>query len=158
MAGEFEHIKGKGNRFTSDNQPTNRGRKPKLYTIAKKSYGITLDEFKEVVNYLWQLPKEEVKEIAEKDDTPIWMANVCRSLYKDTKSNHVQQKKLTIMVKPSGGVRGGEGTREEEIVQAPVKQRKDILRRCVKISSVWNRITGIIKMKPYMCMALPETS
>ena len=62
------------------------------------------------------------------------------------------------MAKTSGGVRGGEGTREEEIVQAPVKQRKDILRRCVKISSVWNRVTGIIKMKPYMCMALPETS
>ena len=80
----YEYIKGKGNRFTSDNQPLNRGRKPKLYTIAKKSYGITLDEFKEVVNYLWQLPKDEVKEIAEKDDTPIWMANVCRSLYKDT--------------------------------------------------------------------------
>lgn len=73
-----------GNKFTSDNQPPNRGRKPKLYTIAKKSYGITLDEFKEVVNYLWQLPKDEVKKIAEKDDTPIWMANVCRSLYKDT--------------------------------------------------------------------------
>ena len=84
MAGEFEHIRGKGNRFTSDNQPANRGRKPKLYTIAKKSYGISLDEFKEVVNYLWQLPKDEVKEIAERGDTPIWMANVCRSLYKDT--------------------------------------------------------------------------
>ncbi len=84
MAGEFEHIRGKGNRFTSDNQPLNRGRKPKLYTIAKKSYGITLDEFKEVVNYLWQLPKDEVKKIAERGDTPIWMANVCRSLYKDT--------------------------------------------------------------------------
>lgn len=73
-----------GNKFTSDNQPANRGRKPKLYTIAKKSYGITLDEFKDVINYLWQLPKDEVKKIAEKDDTPIWMTNVCRSLYKDT--------------------------------------------------------------------------
>lgn len=73
-----------GNKFTSDNQPPNRGRKPKLYTIAKKSYGISLDEFKEVVNYLWQLPKDEVREIAERGDTPIWMANVCRSLYKDT--------------------------------------------------------------------------
>ena len=71
-------------RFSSDNQPPNRGRKPKLYTVAKKSYGISLDEFKEVVNYLWQLPKDEVKEIAERGDTPIWMANVCRSLYKDT--------------------------------------------------------------------------
>ena len=80
----YEYIKGKGNRFTSDNQPLNRGRKPKLYNIAKKSYGITLDEFKDVVNYLWQLPKDEVREIAERGDTPIWMANVCRSLYKDT--------------------------------------------------------------------------
>ena len=80
----YDYIKGKGNRFTSDNQPPNRGRKPKLYTVAKKSYGISLDEFKEVVNYLWQLPKDEVKEIAERGDTPIWMANVCRSLYKDT--------------------------------------------------------------------------
>ena len=84
MAGEYEHIRGKGNRFTSDNQPPNRGRKPKLYTIAKKSYGITLDEFRDVVNYLWQLPKGEVKAIAEREDTPIWMANVCRALYKDT--------------------------------------------------------------------------
>lgn len=80
----YDYIKGKGNRFTSDNQPPNRGRKPKLYTIAKRSYGISLDEFKDVVNYLWQLPKDEVKRIAEKDDTPIWMANVYRSLYKDT--------------------------------------------------------------------------
>lgn len=75
---------GMSTRFTSENQPQRSGRKPKLYTIAKKSYGITLDEFKEVVNYLWQLPKDEVKKIAEKGDTPIWMANVCRSLYKDT--------------------------------------------------------------------------
>ena len=75
---------GMSTRFTSENQPQRSGRKPKLYTIAKKSYGITLDEFKDVVNYLWQLPKGEVKKIAEKDDTPIWMANVCRSLYKDT--------------------------------------------------------------------------
>lgn len=79
-----ENVIGKGNRFSSTNQPQRSGRKPKLYTIAKKSYGISLDEFKEVVNYLWQLPKDEVKEIAERGDTPIWMANVCRSLYKDT--------------------------------------------------------------------------
>ncbi len=85
MAGKIDIYKyGKDTQFSSENQPVRSGRKPKLYTIAKKSYGITLDEFKEVVNYLWQLPKDEVKKIAEKDDTPIWMANVCRSLYKDT--------------------------------------------------------------------------
>lgn len=85
MAGKKDIYKyGKETQFSSDNQPQRSGRKPKLYTIAKKSYGISLDEFKEVVNYLWQLPKDEVKEIAERGDTPIWMANVCRSLYKDT--------------------------------------------------------------------------
>lgn len=85
MAGKKDIYKyGKETQFSSDNQPQRSGRKPKLYTIAKKSYGITLDEFREVVNYLWQLPKNEVREIAERGDTPIWMANVCRSLYKDT--------------------------------------------------------------------------
>lgn len=85
MAGKKDIYKyGKETQFSSDNQPQRSGRKPKLYTIAKKSYGITLDEFREVVNYLWQLPKDEVREIAERGDTPIWMANVCRSLYKDT--------------------------------------------------------------------------
>ena len=44
MAGEYEHIKGKGNRFSSTNQPPNRGRKPKLYTIAKKAYGDALGD------------------------------------------------------------------------------------------------------------------
>lgn len=84
LAGEYEHIKGKGNRFSSTNQPANRGRKPKLYTIAKKTYGISFEEFKEVVNYLVQCPKKELNEIADKEDTPIWMLNVCRALYKDT--------------------------------------------------------------------------
>lgn len=84
MAGEYEHIKGKGNRFTSTNQPKNRGRKPKLYTIANKGYGITFDEFREVVNYLVQCPRKELVSMAEKEDTPIWMVNVCRALYKDT--------------------------------------------------------------------------
>lgn len=80
----FDNIKGKGNRFSSTNQPANRGRKPKLYTIAKKTYGISFEEFKEVVNYLVQCPKKELNEIADKEDTPIWMLNVCRALYKDT--------------------------------------------------------------------------
>lgn len=84
MAGEYEHIRGKGNRFTSDNQPPNRGRKPKLYTLAKKGYGVSFDDFKEVAGYLMQLPKKEVEAIAQSEDTPIWVVNVCRALYKDS--------------------------------------------------------------------------
>ena len=84
MAGEYEHIRGKGNRFTSENQPANRGRKPKLYTLAKKGYGIGFDDFKEVAGYLMQLPKKDVEAIAQREDTPIWVVNVCRALHKDS--------------------------------------------------------------------------
>lgn len=35
---------GKRTRFTSENQPKNSGRKPKLYTIAKKAYNVSREE------------------------------------------------------------------------------------------------------------------
>ena len=35
---------GKKTQFTSTNQPKNSGRKPKLYTIAKKAYNASREE------------------------------------------------------------------------------------------------------------------
>ena len=63
MAG-YDNIKGKGNRFSSTNQPKRNGRKPKLYTIAKKTYNISLEEWKGVAMYLMQCTKAEVEAIA----------------------------------------------------------------------------------------------
>lgn len=74
-----------GNKFTSTNQPANRGRKPKLYSIAKKVYRITLDEWRDVVLYLMQCSKAELEAIANDADTPIWVANICLAMYKDTR-------------------------------------------------------------------------
>ena len=82
MAG-YDNIRGKGNRFSSTNQPKRNGRKPKLYTIAKKTYNISLEEWKEVAMYLMQCTRSEVETIANANDTPIWVANICRALYKD---------------------------------------------------------------------------
>ena len=83
MAG-YDNIKGKGNRFSSTNQPKNRGRKPRLYTIAKKVYRISYEEWCDVAMYLMQCTKKEVESIANDENTPIWVANLCRSLHKDT--------------------------------------------------------------------------
>lgn len=82
MAG-YDNIKGKGNRFSSTNQPKNRGRKPRLYTIAKKVYRISYEEWCDVAMYLMQCPKQEVERIASDPDTPIWVASICRALHKD---------------------------------------------------------------------------
>ena len=80
MAGEYEHIKGKGNRFSSTNQPENRGRKPKLYTIAKKAYNVSREEWNEVKMYLLQCTPQEVDKIIGKEDTPMWVLILARGL------------------------------------------------------------------------------
>ena len=80
MAGEYEHIKGKGNRFSSTNQPENRGRKPKLYTIAKKAYNVSREEWNEVKMYLFQCTPQEIDKIIGKEDTPMWVLILARGL------------------------------------------------------------------------------
>lgn len=83
MAG-YDNIKGKGNRFSSTNQPPNRGRKPKMYTIARKVYHISEEEWRDVAMYLMQCTRKEVESIANDEDTPLWVVNICRALHKDT--------------------------------------------------------------------------
>ena len=80
MAGEYEHIKGKGNRFSSTNQPANRGRKPKLYTIAKKAYNVSREEWNEVKLYLLQCTPSEIDKLIDKKDTPMWVLILARGL------------------------------------------------------------------------------
>ena len=75
---------GEKTRFSRTRQPANAGRKPKLYTIAKKGYNIGYDEFKEVVVYLMQLPKADIEEVMQKAETPMWVVNIARAMHKDT--------------------------------------------------------------------------
>lgn len=80
MAGEYEHIKGKGNRFSSTNQPQNRGRKPKLYTIAKKAYNVSREEWNDTKLYLLQCSPSELDKIINNQDTPMWVLILARGL------------------------------------------------------------------------------
>ncbi len=84
MANKKIHEAGKNTQFSSTNQPAKNGRKPKLYTIAKKTYNISYDEWKEVVIFLIQSTKKEIEAIASDETTPIWITNVCKALQKDT--------------------------------------------------------------------------
>ena len=76
----FDNIRGKGNRFTSDNQPANRGRKPKLYTIAKKAYNVSREEWNEVKLYLLQSTPAEIDRIIGDGNTPMWVLILARGL------------------------------------------------------------------------------
>ncbi len=63
-------------------RPANRGRKPKLYTSAKKAYGLSYEEYKEMRMYLMQLSKHELEELAKDENTPMWIVILCRSYVK----------------------------------------------------------------------------
>ena len=63
----FQKGNKKGNRFTSENQPQNRGRKPKVYKYLKKvvgeSVGHELEEqdFKNIMQALIELPPSKLQ-------------------------------------------------------------------------------------------------
>lgn len=67
-------------RFTSERQPQNSGRKPKLYTIAKKAYNVSREEWNEVKLYLLQCTPQEIDKIIGKKDTPMWVLILARGL------------------------------------------------------------------------------
>ena len=75
-----ENVIGKGNRFSSTNQPPRSGRKPKLYTVAKKAYNVSREEWNEVKLYLLQCTPSEIDEIIDKKDTPMWVLILARGL------------------------------------------------------------------------------
>ncbi|MBD5131931.1 MAG: hypothetical protein HDT28_04990 [Clostridiales bacterium] len=75
---------GEKTRFSSTRQPANAGRKPKLYTIAKKGYNIGIDDFREVVAYVMQANKADLEKVIEDETTPVWVVNIARALHKDT--------------------------------------------------------------------------
>lgn len=76
-----------GNRFTSENQPQGRGRKPKLYKYLKdavgKKVGHELEEgdFQEIMQALIELPPSKLKALVRdpndeskpNKDTPAWI-------------------------------------------------------------------------------------
>lgn len=85
-----ENVIGKGKQFSKDYQPARNGRKPKLYTMAKKTYNLGLPEFRDIVSWMWQMPRAELRRIGEDDQTPIWMATIARALYNNAGSGNTK--------------------------------------------------------------------
>ncbi len=78
-----ENVIGKGRLYSRDYQPANRGRKPRLYTLAKHGYNVGWDEFRDVMLYVMQMTKSELEALSKSDDAPVWVVNIARSIYQD---------------------------------------------------------------------------
>ena len=87
-----ENIRGKGNRFSSTNQPPNRGRKKTLFRqmVEKwKKDGTpkpSKEDYNKMICYLMERTAKEIKEIGEDENTPIWVKSIILAIVKDMKN------------------------------------------------------------------------
>lgn len=89
MAGEYEHIKGKGNRFSSTNQPPNRGRKKSLFRSMVEKWDDnetpkpSKEDYNKMIGYLMERTSDELAVIASDPDTPIWAKTIIKAMQED---------------------------------------------------------------------------
>lgn len=84
-----------GNRFTSENQPANNGRKPSVYKYIKDITGkkvapeMSKEDYFKVIRFLMESTPEVLKGLAKGTDgkpnekTPIWVLNVISAINSD---------------------------------------------------------------------------
>lgn len=87
-----ENIIGKGNRFSTTNQPANRGRKPSLYAHIKRLLGTEADielsreDYYKLMQFLLERPLDDLKRLADSKETPIWIVNIIRAVVRDARA------------------------------------------------------------------------
>lgn len=84
-----ENVIGKGNRFSSTNQPKNRGRKPSLYTHIRKLLAMNVDielskeDYYKIIAFLMERPFEDLKKIARNEKIPVWIITLVKAMAND---------------------------------------------------------------------------
>lgn len=82
--GRFQKGNKIGNRFTKDNQPQKRGRKPKVYKYLKDTIGekvgheLEEQDFQDIMQALLELPPDKLQALVrskEKDENGKWKPN-----------------------------------------------------------------------------------
>lgn len=91
MAGEYEHIKGKGKQFSSTYQPANRGRKKSAYRQLIEQLEenglprISNEEYNRISSGVIRQPTPILVEIEKDEDTPVFVRTDIRGLLNDMK-------------------------------------------------------------------------
>lgn len=84
-----KNVIGKGRKFSSTNQPENRGRKPSLYRQLIRSCEVegqplpSREDFYKVVAFLLERTRAELQEIKDLPDTPIWVQSIIGAIFED---------------------------------------------------------------------------
>lgn len=84
----------KGSRFTSQNQPKNKGRKPSRFKeiineLDELGESLSLEDFNKVVKSLLTLNKDKLIEIAQNNDTPIAIVIIASAIAGDIENKQL---------------------------------------------------------------------
>lgn len=90
-----ENIRGKGNRFSTTNQPANPGRKPSLYNHLRQLLGteaeaeLSREDYYRLIGCLLERPLGDLKTLATDKKTPVWVVSVVRAIVKDAQAGRM---------------------------------------------------------------------
>lgn len=87
-----ENVIGRGNRFTSNNQPLRNGRKPSILKQLRLNYGVELsrEDYQKIIGYLLERTTQELEDLQSSPDTPTFIVCIIGALLYDTKAGRIQ--------------------------------------------------------------------
>ena len=131
MPGGHKNIKGTdGNTFSSTNQPENRGRKKKIYSILKEK-GYSADDIKTAFGELAFYTENEIEEISTDETKPIIARIVANQFFQALKAgdwNKIKEILEHVIGKPNQQTditTGGEKLNQETTVTFINARKKD---------------------------------
>lgn len=84
-----KNVIGKGRKFSSTNQPPNRGRKPSLFRSMVEKWDNdgtpkpSKEDYNKMIGYLMERTSEELTIIASDPGTPIWVSTIIKAMQED---------------------------------------------------------------------------
>lgn len=79
----------KEHRFTSENQPANRGRKPSRLKEFIESNGLTADDLSNTIKYIFPMTEKELNELGNDPEKPILMRLFVKAIIKDMENSNI---------------------------------------------------------------------
>ena len=134
----FEKGNKVGNRFTSENQPPNRGRKPKVYKYLQKVVGDAVgheleeQDFKNIMQALIELPPSKLQALVRSTeidpntgkpkpnkDTPAWIQMLVSNINACIRYGKLDALEYVLDRVYGQATQNLEGTIENQVVKAP---------------------------------------
>ena len=92
--GRFKEGNNAGKKFTSSNQPSKKGRKPSRFKeiineLVSLGESLSLEDFNKVVRSLLILNKDQLVDLAKKEDTPIAVVIIASAIAGDIENKQL---------------------------------------------------------------------